>query len=413
LIDFIKIYVFEKGVIDHITNLEFIHKVNYSQWVNFDTGQIFITHMFNLDGILFYWDDYKLTIVIKPHYYYNENKHNANDFTTSNCIETLKGIIKRLELKNVLEHLKIVGIEYGVNFVINVKDTEVMNSLYYHSTNLFYNIKDLPYCKVSYKPRPNGKANQHKQYKFYSKAIQHPTHCAPNTLRAEIRSNRSAFIKTLGINTLDDLLNISNYNVLRFNLQKETEQLLFIQDFGNLSKLTRKQKRKIKQMSHPIYWQKTLKNNRSKFALKKQQYFNILNRTNQNLTKLVVTSVTDKLNELFSSKSGLTSSTPISKKSGLTSTYSIGRPLPTFKKLCLVTGINISMQKPSSKFLSNTGLKYLELHDLPTFLKLKGSLLTGNVNRFEKGSYNMMSKQIRNRYACIKPLDPNQMGISF
>lgn len=412
MIDFIKIYVFDKGVIDHITNLDFIHKVNYSQWVNFDTSQVFVTHRFELDGLLFYWDDFKLTIVIKPHYYYNNNIHNANDFTPLESIKTISSIIKRLKLENALKRLKVVGLEYGINFVTNQIDTVVMDALYYHSTNLFYNIKDLPYCKVSYKPRPDGKANQHKQYKFYAKAIQHPKHCAPNTLRAEIRSNRSAFINTLGIFTLDDLLTISNYNIFRSSLSKETKQLLFIQDVVNLSNLTQKQKRKVKQMSNPIYWRKTLKKERSKFALKKHQYFNILDRTNSNLTRSVITGVTDKLNELFTVKSGLTSSTPISVKSGLTSTYSIGRDYTTFKKLCLVTGIDISMQKAESDLLSNTGLKFLEVCNCDTFQRIKETYLTGNSNKYELDIYSMISKQIRNRYYNNPSLyDPTQTAL--
>ena len=398
MIDFIKIYIYDKEVIDGITNLDFIHKVNHSKWVNFETGQIYVTHKFDLDGILFYWDDFKLTIVIKPHYYYNNNVHNANDFTPSNSITTIKHIIQRLELENVLKRLKIVGLEYGVNFVIDAIDIEVMNALYYHSTNLFYNIKDLPYCKVSYQPRPDGKANQHKQYKFYSKAIQHPTYCAPNTLRAEIRSNRSAYIKTLGIKTLDDLLNVSNYNVMRSKLLEETKQLLLIQYPENFNNLTRKQKAKIKQMSNPIYWQKTLKYDRSKFTRKKDQYFNILNRTNQNLTNQVITGVIDKLKELYNSKSGVTSSTPILNKSGVTSSYSISRDCTTLKKRCLVTGIDISMQKAESDLLSNAGLKFLEVGNCDKFEKIKEVYITGNSNKFETNIYSMISKQIRNQY---------------
>ncbi len=399
-------------LIDHVSNLPFIEKINYSRWVNIETGQIFVTHTFNLEGLVFYWDDFKLTIIIKPHYYHNNNVHNANDFTPSQCVKTLNGIAQRLELQHALKRLKIVGLEYGVNFVTPYSDVEIVNAVYYHSTNQFYNNKDLAYSKVSYKPRPDGKANQHKQYKFYSKAIQHPTHCQPNTLRAEIKSNRSAFIKQRGINSLNDLLILENYNALRSSLIKETKQLLFIHEQGNLKGLTRKQIAKAKRMSNPIYWQKLLKNNRSKFARKKREYFNISNRTYLNYTDAVITGVDNKLKELFEMKSGLISSIPLTNKSGLTSTYSIGRDCTT-SKVCILTGLDISMQRPSSKYLSITGLKFLEINDLPTFLILKKSLLTGHVNKFEKDIYSKMSKQIRNRGGSRPPVDRNQFGISF
>jgi hypothetical protein len=42
------------------------------------------------------------------------------------------------------------------------------------------------------------------------------------------------------------------------------------------------------------------------------------------------------------------------------------------------------MQRADSKYISITGLKFLEINNLPTFLILKKSLLTSNVNKFEK-----------------------------
>jgi hypothetical protein len=82
-------------------------------------------------------------------------------------------------------------------------------------------------------------------------------------------------------------------------------------------------------------------------------------------------------------------------------------------KECLLTGLDIAMQRADSKYLSNTGLKFLEINNLPTFLILKKSLLTGHVNKFEKDIYSKMSKQIRNRAGSRPPTDPNQFGILF
>ncbi len=56
------------------------------------------------------------------------------------------------------------------------------------------------------------------------------------------------------------------------------------------------------------------------------------------------------------------------------------------------------MQKEASFLLSNTGLKHLEKNNPKAFKKLVEVLITGNENKFEKGIYNMLSKQIRNRY---------------
>jgi hypothetical protein len=384
-------------VINRLENLPFIEKINYKRWVDFETGEEYIKHFFNLDGILFYWDAHKLRIQIKPHYYFNKNIHNANNFSPLDSIKTIQDVVRLLQLENGLKRLKIVGLEYGVNFVIDAIDTNVLDVVHLHSTNQFYNIKDLPYCKISYQPKPDGKANQHKQYKFYAKAIQHPDYCEPNTLRAEVRSNRSAYINTLGIETLDDLLNLNVYDTLREHLNKETAQLLFIDPPQKIKGLTRKQRAKLKAMNNPIFWRNTLKNNRSKFTRLKRDYFDYLNKTGYNLTGLVITGVKNKLNQLFNSETGLTSSTPIIEESGLTSTYSIGRYYTTFKT-CPVTGENITMQNRDSLLLSNTGLKKLEETNPKRFKELVNKYITGNHNKYETTIYSQLSKQIRNEY---------------
>jgi hypothetical protein len=388
--------VFDNAVIDRIENLPFIEKINYKCWVNTKTGQEFIKHHFNYNGINFKWDDYKLEITIKPHYYFNDGVHNANDFTSIDSVNVLKHIFTLLNLNDCLESLKIVGLEYGVNFNIGLVDTMLMEEIYLHRTNLFYNIKDLPFCKVSYKPNTNGKANQHKQFKFYGKAIQHPNHCDPYTMRAEVRSNRSAYINQLGIYTALDVLNINNYTKLRDDLISETKHLLFNQNITSTKGLTPLQKRDVKKKNDPKYWIKILKNNRSKFSRAKQQYFNLLNKTGYNLTSLVINGITKKANQMHDLECGQTLSTPSIKKCGVTSTYSIGRDLTTFK-ICTVTELDISMQRDESYLLSNTGLQHLERNDLKEFERIKGIFLTGNYNKFETDIYSMISKQIRNR----------------
>lgn len=415
LIDFVKIFVNDNDVINSIEKMPFIHKTNYDRKVNIDTGEEFITHYFEFDNsVKLTWKDYQrinpLEIRIKPHYYFNSGMHNANDFSPIQCIKTLNDIFTRLGLNNALERLKIVNLEYGVNFLTAYSDTKCIDEVYLHSTNLFYNIKDLPYCKSSYQPNQKGKANQYKQFKFYSKYIQHPSHCDKNTLRAEIKSNRSSYINRLGIYTANDLLEPRTYDRLSNELIKESKQLFFLQEVENKSALTPNQRTTVRKMTNPRYWQKVLKNDRSKFSRKKAQYFNILDRTGYNLTKSVITAISSKIKVLNNIKSGAISSTPKRIKSGAISTISIGRILPTSKK-CPITGIDISMQKDNSFLLSNTGFKHLEKTDPKEFERLKCALLTGNYNKFEKTIYSKLSKQVRNRYNNIKLYHDNQLNL--
>jgi hypothetical protein len=67
-------------------------------------------------------------------------------------------------------------------------------------------------------------------------------------------------------------------------------------------------------------------------------------------------------------------------------------------RICLVTKVDISMQKRNSRLLSHRGLKHLEKINNNYFKRLKKILLTGEPNKYEKNIYSKIAKQIRNKY---------------
>ena len=129
----------------------------------------------------------KLEVLIKPHYYFNNNLHNANDFTAIDCINILT------EIKNTFDfsvnELLILNIEYGINVISPIDCKDLIVYTVFHDKNEFINSSDnLKYSKISFKHDKNGKANSYKKIKAYAKGLQFPQYTDINTFRFEIKS---------------------------------------------------------------------------------------------------------------------------------------------------------------------------------------------------------------------------------
>jgi len=167
----------------------------------------------------------KLEIHIKPHYYHNDNLHNANDFSAYNSIKTLKEIIKTFNLP--VEEFKIIGLEFGTNIISPINITELIDKTLYHEKNVFKNSDDyLIHSKISVKNSINGKASKYKAMKYYAKGIQYPEYCHKDTLRIEIKSKKSQYINKFGIYNLNDLLKPLVHGKIYTELKKEIIKFL-------------------------------------------------------------------------------------------------------------------------------------------------------------------------------------------
>ena len=83
------------------------------------------------------------------------------------------------------------------------------------------------------------------------------------------------------------------------------------------------------------------------------------------------------------------------------------------RRSCLVTGLNISMQKKNSFLLSHTGLKYYFKTDKKIFLELKRKYLTTNwANANHKKQIKEIAHCIRRKhqYNKVKQID-NQLQL--
>ena len=364
------------------TDKELISTTNKRQW----------------NGIIFELTQYCLYIEFKPHYFFNHGLHNANDFKVTDCIKVLKEFISIFQLDPTL--LLIRNIEFALNVVIPkelICVKELLLLAIYHERNQFYSNKKLPFMRYSTTVKANGESNVYKIIKSYAKGIQYPKETDLNTWRFEVKSNRKGYISKLGIHTYSDLLNPDIYLTLEETILDEFDKVLIL-DHSVTPNLTRAKLKTHKERLTQIYWHRLFQKSRNVFRTNFNKYYDDLNSCETHLKKELRKLIVNKLQEL--------------KKCAILNPYIVEMRTPILKE-CLLTGLDIAMQRADSKYLSNTGLKFLEINDLPTFLILKKSLLTGNVNKFEKDEYSMMSKQIRNRGDSRPPIDPNQLGISF
>jgi hypothetical protein len=361
LIDFVKIKINNPKIISYLWSHSLLYFHSENEILLDDKEVIHTKQKRQYKGILFELTDYVLYVYFKPHYYYNNNIHNANDFSVINCIRVLKEFVNTFDLD--AKELKIVNIEIGLNIVIpktliNVQD--LLFLLIFHELNEFYTDRKHPFCKFSSRINSKGVANVYKIIKCYDKGVQFPLYTDRNTFRFEVKSNRKKYIEKLEIFTLNDLLNIDNYNLLAETILKEFDKVLIIDEDAepNLSKTKLKNHRK---KLNPINWRKFLNKSRNVFNTNFKQYERDLNTCQTHLKKEVRILMYNKMLEL--------------KKCAYLTLYK-GKQCTLLYNQCLVTGLNISMQKIDSILLSHTGLRYYLKTDIKIYNEVKSKYLS-------------------------------------
>lgn len=392
--DFIKIKVSNNDLKQYFWSHSLLYFHSDSEILLFDNQTIQTKHKKQYNGILFEFTKHALYIYFKPHYYFNNNLHNANDFKVINCIKTLREFLNTFKVD--AKELQIINIEFGLNIVIPkslicIKD--FLTLLTYHEQNQFYTDSKYSFCRYSTTTNSNGKTNVYKIIKCYAKGLQFPEYTNLNTFRFEVKSNRKKYIESLGIKNLNDLLEPSTYQILETTILKEFDKVLIIDDQARPG-LSKTKLDNHKKKNNPIEWHKFLNKSKNVFRKNFKTYYDALNTCETHLKKEVRKLIFDKLQELKKC-AVLTPYTKQKKCAVLTlykdeiSTHSNNR--------CLVTGLNISMQKENSFLLSHTGLKYYLKTDKKIFDEVKSKFLTDHwINTNKETQIKEIAHNIRN-----------------
>ncbi len=361
MVDFIKIIIKDNPeLIKLIWDNDLLIYDTERKKLNRYTGEIRCKETKVYKNLLFTRTASSLEIAHSLHYYFNDGLHNANDFTMNDC----KNVVLELQtiFKLDLNACKVVNIEFGVNLSLSFDIKNTLTGLLYWNKYQFINDDRLLYSKKAGNFK-DGKFQHYKTLKVYAKSIQFPEYCSGDVLRFEFKSCQSKWInKYLNIYNLSDLLNDDVYLRMSNILCGEWLNVLFVDALHSPEP-------KAAKYFNPFYWNSVLMDdNRNKFSKSKKRYFEYLSTVPNNKFK--------ELKELIMCKSdALSTPTQETKpphqktKSGAISTISIIGNCTNDERRCIVTGLNISMQRKDSDLLSHTGLKYYhtnrpELYDM-------------------------------------------------
>ncbi|QRM89527.1 hypothetical protein FG167_09890 [Lacinutrix sp. WUR7] len=298
MLDFLKIKITNAQTRSYFWEHSLLYFHSESEVLLFDNETIKTKKVKQYRGLLFEFTKNALFIRFKPHYYFNSNEHNANDFSVANCIETLKNVFNSFCVD--LEHLEIINIEFGINIVIPIQLIDIRDLLcqiIYHGQNQFATHSKYRHCRYSNSVNKSGMTNVYKIIKAYAKCIQFPNYTSTNTFRFEAKSNRKKYINSLGIFTIQDLFNTPVYDKLSEVILKEFDEVLIIDEHAK-PKLSETKFRNFEKKLNPLTWNRLLMKSKNTFRRNINSYYNALNTCDTHLKKEIKKLMIDKLNHL-------------------------------------------------------------------------------------------------------------------
>ncbi|MFV8373031.1 hypothetical protein [Flavobacterium sp. LB2P74] len=274
MIDFIKIKITDETLINRIWKNDLLVYEGRSEKRFNDEIKEFVTKSYK--NLYFRKYQNRLEITGSIHYFFNNGFHNADDFYISNCIYT---IIKIQDIFSLdLSKCFLINLEYGVNINPIIPVSELIHNLIYHEKRQF----GRPSIHFNYKIAGN---EAYKQIKAYDKSVQFPNQCK-NMFRFEVKTKQAKFIHSLGLFTLQDLINKDNYNLLSASLLKEWGNVLLFDFSIDIDT----------KFFNTVFWEEILKNgNRNKFNNQKKLYYKKLGNNNlhTNIRKIIESKIKD------------------------------------------------------------------------------------------------------------------------
>jgi hypothetical protein len=195
-----------------------------------------------------------------------------------------------------------------------------------------------------------------------------------NLLRWEVKVIKMIEIEHLETYTLNELMNLSSGQIKGIGslLVRRWNEVLYYDETIDKTLLTDRNRIKLKDWRNKNYWLELFESskvkNKNKFSREVKKFRKIENETGNQIQ--------NKIGDLISEKWGALTTSLKSKEGSINSSYiGLNFPNKTGAKHCLITGVDISMQKDNSCLLSHTGLKYFLETDKEIFEELKRKYL--------------------------------------
>ena len=390
MIDYIKLQVQNINVNKLLNNnkLDFKTEVSESTGV-ISTKKIATFHyckitVYDSDIVIFQGSIHKLWNSLKevkaPNYSKatNYKGFNGNDFTLDNILEVKKILCKLFDCEP--KQMIFQNIEFGINCKLDINIDLVIKGLLYHKGSYFEHKFKRSYAEVKHQRYRIKIYNKGKQYKMPEKVI-----------RLELSINKMEEIKDICIISFNDI-NTTTLNLLNKALLKRLNEVTHYDYTIRKKELSKSNTRLINLYSNPNYWLHILKPN------ERYRHKEKLKRITNNHSDTTFNTIKKELNKKCSILNRVTESKRCSKINYSSIRLNI---LQNTTRRCIVTGIDLRLEKGNAKYIRITTLMHLKEYKKDTYLMLCSTLLNNTKNKFPAFENNIirhLAKQIRNRY---------------
>lgn len=324
----------------------------------------------------------KLDFKLKPHYYFNDDRHNGNMMTVNQTIEVLNDIFDKLNIGNP-NSITATTLENGLNIIPDMYDTKdiVTQSLYFKKNPLLKVRQDWAYYKTTreYGKNPTIYAKLYHKGEDKGFSTLYPHEVEVNTFRYELgNSTNEKLTKEFGANTFKDLFNIDTHTRIAEYILKNWDYILLLDEINELSNFT-----------NPNYYddrrhfRNGLNNAKKEYYRNKGIWHKEIKRLieytqRQQFEKMQIRTLIDSWNMHTETKFDI-----------------VGK---CTEKKCVVTGLDISMQKDNSQYLCFGGLRYYFENDDKIYFELRRKYLREDkYNLMLEDQFYYIAHNIRNR----------------
>lgn len=353
----------------------------------------------------------------KIHKYFNNGK-NYNDFTRCQLIE----VLNELWLKfGINPHItQINTLEIGVNITYSPKKF-IESILDYKGESVTITNNDFLYSE-SKKQTEKGNPKEYYMKAYYK----------DGQLRIEVHFIKTTAIRNKGIKTFADLTTPLNFKILGEILLDKFDNYLTFDNTMNVGNLKPREREILTNWKEYLFEGELRKTNPEKYKKRRARFKELIQANQQNIIqnevrKLIVEKIavlckyektlpelTDcRKQQLVKTLPELTESDNINKQK-FDSSKNTDFPLINHLddrlkkgkfvkvKICPITGLNISMQKESSKFLSIAGISFYYEHEPELF---KNELLSRIGKKWQNFGRTIQFREIAHsiRNECFNP----------
>ncbi|PQJ82625.1 hypothetical protein [Polaribacter glomeratus] len=359
LIDFVKFNV--KDI--NVDNLEVNSLLDFKTIVNTKTGEVGTYKNAFYKGLEFKiyeqtdkTDYRRITIEGSLHKYWNSGAHNFNDFGINEVNEVLKDLNYRFNFTPLNCYLR--QLEIGVNILPPIKTKKVLKACIMHKTNILkwvFTKDEGNYIQVK---------NQRHFIKLYDKKTHYQNKgflIDNDIMRVEKKWCKMIELNKKGIYTIDDLI---NYDLINFktDLLNLWNDVLYC-DVSTIKGTNYENK------YNNINWWEQLEN--SNFKYHRGNLKKMIKTNPKNIKNIISNLISQKVDFLNTQTVQINPLNILLKQ-----TVSTLKEVDKNRRVCLVTGLNISMQKIDSILLSHTGLRYYLKTDIKIYNEVKSKYLS-------------------------------------